>query len=328
MERRKDLDFAKGIGIVFMVLGHSFSGDNGSLILTYIYSFHMPLFFIIPGIIYGSKRQSNGTFSFYTTLKIKTRKLLIPYFSFATLTALALCIIGRKSVTEFGNYMQRIITLQGINAMWFIPCFLIVELIFLLLVNKFRLKYCYFFFIVIGIFAVFFPFIKQYFPMMQTIVIGLSLFSLGYLLEKVFSMKPKWLLFATTVVMHLVLALFNNRVDLAYGIYGNPLLYYINGLLGTYVFIHTYWYVSKLKISNIFTWLGENSLIVLCTSSLVIEILRLLDYKLFKSILPSLGYAEGIVLCIFVILIEFLIILVCNKYLWFLKGEKKAKTSH
>ena len=37
------LDYAKGIAIILVVLGHIFSGGN---IKTYIYSFHMPLFFI------------------------------------------------------------------------------------------------------------------------------------------------------------------------------------------------------------------------------------------------------------------------------------------
>lgn len=33
MERRKDLDFAKGAGIILMVLGHSFSVRNGEAVL-------------------------------------------------------------------------------------------------------------------------------------------------------------------------------------------------------------------------------------------------------------------------------------------------------
>jgi len=53
MERRKDLDFAKGVGIMLMVLGHCYSAGNGTYILRWLYSFHMPLFFIIPGIVSG-----------------------------------------------------------------------------------------------------------------------------------------------------------------------------------------------------------------------------------------------------------------------------------
>lgn len=57
MERRKDLDFAKGVGIMLMVLGHCYSAGNGTYILRWLYSFHMPLFFIIPGIVSGIYRR-------------------------------------------------------------------------------------------------------------------------------------------------------------------------------------------------------------------------------------------------------------------------------
>ena len=45
MGKRIDyLDYSKGIAIILVVLGHIFNGGN---IKTYIYSFHIPLFFII-----------------------------------------------------------------------------------------------------------------------------------------------------------------------------------------------------------------------------------------------------------------------------------------
>ena len=51
MVKRVDyLDYAKGIAIILVVLGHIFSGGN---IKTYIYSFHMPLFFIISGYLFN-----------------------------------------------------------------------------------------------------------------------------------------------------------------------------------------------------------------------------------------------------------------------------------
>lgn len=129
MERRKDLDFAKGIGIILMVLGHCYSEGNGTNLLCWLYSFHMPLFFIIPGIVYGTYRRPS-TISFWNIVKKKAKRLLVPYFFFATITAVFLCILGRRTMDVFGTYMWRIVSLQGINAMWFIPCFLVSELFF------------------------------------------------------------------------------------------------------------------------------------------------------------------------------------------------------
>ena len=60
MERRKDLDFAKGIGIILMVLGHCYSAGNGELIRTWFYSFHMPLFMLVSGYLFSySFRKRN-----------------------------------------------------------------------------------------------------------------------------------------------------------------------------------------------------------------------------------------------------------------------------
>lgn len=51
------LDMAKGIGILFMIVGHTISlGWQKDL----IYSFHMPLFFVCSGMIHGLVKQLAG----------------------------------------------------------------------------------------------------------------------------------------------------------------------------------------------------------------------------------------------------------------------------
>ncbi len=128
MDRRKELDFAKGVGIVLMVLGHCYSAGNGENVLCWLYSFHMPLFFIVPGIVYSKTQKNDG---FLKIIIKKIKRLLVPYFFFATIIAMMLCIVGRKTIGDFVEYIWRIVTLRGINAMWFIPCFLIAELLFI-----------------------------------------------------------------------------------------------------------------------------------------------------------------------------------------------------
>lgn len=49
MDRDKSLDIAKGIGILLMVIGHCYHTEN--IVLKTIYSFHMPLFFIVSGML-------------------------------------------------------------------------------------------------------------------------------------------------------------------------------------------------------------------------------------------------------------------------------------
>lgn len=59
-KRLEYIDIVKGIGIFLMVLGHSYSEDNASLIIKWLYSFHMPLFFIVSGVLYGIRYNNSG----------------------------------------------------------------------------------------------------------------------------------------------------------------------------------------------------------------------------------------------------------------------------
>lgn len=87
MENKKyyeELIILKGIAIILVVLGHSFSFtgfnilDNNILnryIHDSIYSFHMPLFFMIAGFL-TNNYEDNLNKKFYFS---KIKRLLIPY---------------------------------------------------------------------------------------------------------------------------------------------------------------------------------------------------------------------------------------------------------
>lgn len=68
------LDITKGIGIIFMVLGHMHFSDD--VFNKYVYAFHMPLFFIVSGMLFNEKKTVKET------VISRARSLLIPYISF------------------------------------------------------------------------------------------------------------------------------------------------------------------------------------------------------------------------------------------------------
>lgn len=73
MEKRDySIDVARGIACLMVVVGHVPS--TLSFLHTWIYSFHMPLFFIISGIVL------NTSDSFKVFLKKRCKSLLVPYF--------------------------------------------------------------------------------------------------------------------------------------------------------------------------------------------------------------------------------------------------------
>lgn len=62
MERIKDIDIAKGIGILLVIIGHSFPE---SYIQRLCYCFHMPLFFFISGLCYNHLNTTLGNYLEY-----------------------------------------------------------------------------------------------------------------------------------------------------------------------------------------------------------------------------------------------------------------------
>ena len=102
--KRNDINILYSIGAILAVLGHSHpnagAGYEGSVfnqIIIFIYTFHMPLFFVIAGILlFNSKSLENKSFGLF--IKEKALKLLTPYF---VLTAIFLI---PKGYIEFGNF--------------------------------------------------------------------------------------------------------------------------------------------------------------------------------------------------------------------------------
>ena len=73
------LDIAKGIGIILMVMGHSFIGRVFDILL---HGFHMPLFFFVSGLLFTCKADKRWLEVFLG----KCRTILIPYAFFGLLT--------------------------------------------------------------------------------------------------------------------------------------------------------------------------------------------------------------------------------------------------
>jgi polysaccharide biosynthesis protein PslL len=90
--RLLSFDIAKGIGIFFVVFGHNdifHDGNNLKLIYSAIFSFHMPLFFIISGYFF----KENPKVSHLLIKRFKT--LIYPYF----LTLVVIAVL--KFFTKF-----------------------------------------------------------------------------------------------------------------------------------------------------------------------------------------------------------------------------------
>lgn len=80
------LDVLKGIGIILVVVGHIYSNNR---INHWIYSFHMPLFFLTAGWVYKEK-------TILIDIKRRIQNIIIPYFSFGILILIYWQVLERR----------------------------------------------------------------------------------------------------------------------------------------------------------------------------------------------------------------------------------------
>ena len=157
-ERLLYIDVAKGLGIITVVLIHIiFSSERFndlSYIRNYIYSFHMPLFFIISGFClyqkYHAVQQINDL---RHTLYRLCAKFLPCYFIWSILY-----IFFGKVTNQPIDIMERIravITTKGIAPLWFIIVLFMCEFFFIIS-HKYLVKkesFYYYFFILLVLFT-------------------------------------------------------------------------------------------------------------------------------------------------------------------------------
>lgn len=109
--RRMDwVDISKGITILLMVVGHT---KIPTFLTAWIYSFHMPFFFFISGLL------TNWNTDFRSFVKKKSVSLLIPFFIYSVVNLLLYPIYGNESFTAYAR--QIIDHGWGGIALWFIP---------------------------------------------------------------------------------------------------------------------------------------------------------------------------------------------------------------
>lgn len=348
------LDMAKGAGIVLMVAGHLIGAlqtiDNKpyfSPAYQFIASFHMPLFFIISGILLRITKEEEKEMRLILYRKAKT--LLLPYASFSLIYfAINVCTcIFYPDLLQFSQlwkYFIYSITFRGVSVLWFLPALFLGETLFLWRRKQTDDAGLILLFTITGFFMFFFSPLLHWEgwetnlalmtvgSLLHTLARGLlscTFLLAGYQAARLLTAKEKksplfLLLGAAMLAAGGVLCFGNGSVDLNYMVFNNFLLYMLCACLGSFgvILICKNVYPSRLLI-----FYGVNSLVIMATHmefKVMFHTIRF-SYWLNQYVTRAKEWVLYITMALMITLMEAGIVYVFNHWLYFLIGKKRPE---
>lgn len=139
------LDMTKGLGMILVLIGH-LQGDSIFTFSPYIqplcvfiFSFHMPMFFIVSGILLAIKNDEIKPLK--EVAKLRFRGIMIPYLWFSLfylIVVVAALIKGEIAVQTLYLNIWYVLSGYGMNVLWFLPALYLGELLFIFLRRRIR----------------------------------------------------------------------------------------------------------------------------------------------------------------------------------------------
>lgn len=331
--RIKWVDTAKGIAILMVVMGHICTLDGFAH--KWIYSFHIAIFFILSGILMANNNifeKSNKEI-----LIKKVKGLLYPYLTFSILSLVInlLFMIAEKdyNILNIIKMLLHMCTFDGILTLWFLPALFIAELVFIYENIYFKKIYVLLFNIVLIVASSLFSrYLERdtegiiitglvfVFNIINRALVGSIFINFGYYVFKQKSFNTiinnrGICVFCGVVlfIVNLYVCRFNDGIDLHFSNLGNPVLFYITGILGSMAMI----FLSVILSDRIkyITYCGVSSLLIFATH---LNFKVILVSRKAINLVFSNYYINTVCVFILVMIIEMIIIRVINKYMPFI----------
>lgn len=140
--REKWIDIAKGLGLIFVLIGHT----KLYICASVVYIFHMPLFFFLSGYVFSGEKHDAKDF-----IKKKLVSLMLPYYVLGLLVLLANTLLNMYYVDFRMKYLMRItdekykiityITGERFGTLWYIATLFWLNILLLILIKIFKSNY-------------------------------------------------------------------------------------------------------------------------------------------------------------------------------------------
>ena len=261
------IDIAKGIGIIFVVLGHSeFHQSHILRLLSGIaWTFHMPLFFILSGLCFRKK----GNEIIYALFK----RLAVPFYFTILLFVLFYLATGHieesKDWIWGGLYASGVsyytpFYIKGVGALWFLLALFWAKIILNYIVQL--PEYIVLVLVVLLAYWGVYSYSRFVLPLeIQNGCIGLLYLFIGFLAHKYGLLQKFYLPALVFALLVWMLAYFNNYGYMTLVNCDVDVISIIVSCCACYVVMLLSKLLERFKIlCRIFTWLGKNTIIILC----------------------------------------------------------------
>lgn len=317
------IDFAKFIGLCLVIYGHVPPTDNIGHVI--IYSFHMPLFFLLSGVFFDISRFS---------LSKNIKSLLIPYVVFTIFLVFLKSVVSYLLSGKLGG--QIIISeLIGIllgstdpeapyqvigGASWFLIALFIIRINAMFILTQD--KYLQIFIVTGELLAIFLlQRVIMWFPLsIDSAVLGTPFFIVGFYLKRIVTEKiPNTRLRVIYILLLggiVGLSPYNGLVNMCAGSYGNHyVLFFFFGIAGTLFIL----YISAClkKQPPFVAQIVRGAPLVICTHLWILEYLylayRLILHRKLLNPIPFVWW-EKVLFTAIIMLISYVLIKIINKF--------------
>lgn len=307
--RLQYIDYVKGLTILVLLFSHSYGGEGK--LQTWIFSWHMPIFFVICGILVHLKIERKGSISLKNHSISRLYNLFQPYFLFGLILIAFFAILSFATThnTNAGPLFFKLFTMQGIESMWFLPTYFFAEILFLTLLHYSNQIVPVVLATIIILLSSLLDIPQNYWfhCLVGRILRGYVFIVIGYycakyqVIEKLNPIISLLILIAAGYLSQL-----NGFTSLHSTQASHAPLYFLDATLTSITILSLFFFLEqKLRFrSRVLRYLGTSTIIVVCTNNLLIEILRLVDYKLMGNHLLNMGLIGSFVFFVLLTLLE------------------------
>ncbi len=318
------LDIARGLAMLCVIYGHVLPRNVG--FGKWIYSWHMPIFFIITGILLSIKDDWKKM-TYCQLFKKDIKSIMYPYAIFNVIEVIKICFT--ISIKDALTGVFHFCILDGLQALWFLSALFVARQIFFQLLKHTNKKEIVIAFVAIIIFASsmisiaggylanldrdmriidkLYKFVIIY----NRSLIGFIFLMFGftctnYLRSFRFNYFAKIVLLVCLFVFSASLFDFNS-VDLHFSNIGNPLLFYLLAIAGSACIFIFSDIISHFFVASVIRFVGCNSIVFLITHIPIRDMLAFF--------LPSIDKGNKMLFFIILIAVEYGIVWLITRYL-------------